>query len=252
MSAAAGPDIIENGLVLCLDAANRQSYAGSGTVWSSLVRDLNGTLTNGPTFNSANGGSIVFDGVNDYWVCSQRTIITEFQYNSSFTAEAFAYISENSGTGYIITNRLPGVDGNGTQYTGWALSHDGGRLYGFVGGYPGQYSWRRAAISSVDFTNLIFNKWAHIVFTNTGNAGEQKIFINGINITNLTEDDKNPPYTINYGNGTSRLVVGMDGWNLGSGIPLNSRISLARVYNRALTPAEILQNYNATKSRFRV
>ena len=66
MGAAAGPDIIEDGLILCLDAGNRQSYAGSGTVWRDLVGSNNGTLTNSPTFNSANAGSIVFDGVNDY------------------------------------------------------------------------------------------------------------------------------------------------------------------------------------------
>ena len=61
------PNIITDGLVLYLDAANTKSYPGSGTTWRDLSKSqLNGTLTNGPTFNSANGGSIVFDGTNDY------------------------------------------------------------------------------------------------------------------------------------------------------------------------------------------
>lgn len=61
-----GP-IVTDGLVLCLDAANPKSYPGSGTAWMDLSGNgNNGTLTNGPTYNSGNKGSIVFDGVNDY------------------------------------------------------------------------------------------------------------------------------------------------------------------------------------------
>ena len=66
MACNSGPDIIEDGLVLCLDAANINSYPKSGTTWSDLKGSNDGTLTNGPTFSSANGGCIVFDGSNDY------------------------------------------------------------------------------------------------------------------------------------------------------------------------------------------
>ena len=61
------PKLVTNGLVLCLDAANKLSYPGSGTTWYDLSGNANnGTLTNGPTFNSANSGSIVFDYIDDY------------------------------------------------------------------------------------------------------------------------------------------------------------------------------------------
>ena len=61
------PRIIQDGLVLYLDAANTKSYPTTGTTWSDLSRrGNNGTLTNGPTFNSSNGGIIVFDGINNY------------------------------------------------------------------------------------------------------------------------------------------------------------------------------------------
>jgi hypothetical protein len=66
MAGTVAPNIITDGLVLYLDAANTKSYPGSGTVWTDIVNLANGTLTNGPTFNAANLGSIVFDGVNDY------------------------------------------------------------------------------------------------------------------------------------------------------------------------------------------
>ena len=66
MSVIGGPNIVEDGLVLSLDAANTKSYPGSGTVWSDLSGNSNnGTLTNGPTFDSGNKGSIVFDGIDD-------------------------------------------------------------------------------------------------------------------------------------------------------------------------------------------
>jgi len=69
MSGISGPKIITSGCVLSLDAADKNSYPGSGTAW----RDLSGngknlTLTNGPTFSAGNQGSIVFDGTNDYAV----------------------------------------------------------------------------------------------------------------------------------------------------------------------------------------
>ena len=67
MGLSHSPSIITQNLVLCLDAANSKSYPGSGTTWYNLIPGgVNGTLTNGPTYSSANGGVIALDGVNDY------------------------------------------------------------------------------------------------------------------------------------------------------------------------------------------
>ena len=67
MGVAYNSRIVTDGLALCLDAANSKSYPGSGSTWTDLSGNgNNATLTNGPTYSSANGGSIVFDGVNDY------------------------------------------------------------------------------------------------------------------------------------------------------------------------------------------
>ncbi len=80
-----GPNIITNGLILELDAANRKSYPGSGTTWTDLSGNGNtGTLTNGPTFSSANGGSIVFDGVDDYVNCGNASSLN-FERTNSFS-----------------------------------------------------------------------------------------------------------------------------------------------------------------------
>jgi hypothetical protein len=104
MGVYAGPEINESGLVLCLDAGNTKSYPGSGTTWTDLSGNGNtGTLVNGPTYSSANGGSIVFDGSNDY-------IQTNFNYsltssNTEFTCAAWykCFPEANSG-GLIFSN----------------------------------------------------------------------------------------------------------------------------------------------------
>ena len=77
MGVAYNPNIVTDGLVLCLDAANKRSYPGTGTTWTDRsANGNNGTLTNGPTFDSANGGSIVFDGTNDYVTTTKNNLDT--------------------------------------------------------------------------------------------------------------------------------------------------------------------------------
>lgn len=77
MAFSFSPRAVTNGLILSLDAANTRSYPGSGTVWTDLSRSgINGTLTNGPTFNTANGGNIVLDGTDDYVNCSNSSTIS--------------------------------------------------------------------------------------------------------------------------------------------------------------------------------
>ena len=93
MGVTYNPKIATDGLVLCLDAANRRSYPGTGTTWSDLAESNNGTLTNGPTFDAGNGGSIVFDSGMKFFLVSRfhdisvlrirRAIMSGFQINAS-------------------------------------------------------------------------------------------------------------------------------------------------------------------------
>ena len=67
MGLSHSPRIVTDGLVFCVDAGDKMSYPGAGTTWTDLSKNRNnGTLINGPTFDSANGGSISLDGSNDY------------------------------------------------------------------------------------------------------------------------------------------------------------------------------------------
>lgn len=243
-------NIVTSGLVLNLDAAKRDSYPGSGTTWRDISGNgNNGTLTNGPTFNSDNYGSIVFDGVDDYVQNPNRSTITEFQYSNLFTVESFVKIMETSGVGMIINNRAL-TDGSGAQYTGWALFQNSNIIQAGIGGYLTGLDFRIVNISTTEFSNNIFSKWAHIVYANNPVQGESKIYVNGINVTSQSFDNDTPPYVINY-NGNHKITLGM---SPADGTPgghyVSGSISVARVYNKMLSAQEVLQNYNATKTRY--
>jgi hypothetical protein len=96
MGLSHSPSIATNGLVLCLDAANRKSYPGSGTTWTDLSGNgNNGTLTNGPTYSSANGGSLSFDGTND--VVNSTTSIIDRADGQEITVSCWIKPSRTSG-----------------------------------------------------------------------------------------------------------------------------------------------------------
>ena len=239
--------IVTEGLILCLDAANVKSYPGSGTTWTDLTTNDNDvTSINSPTYSNDNAGFFGFNGSNQYFIGSSRSIETEFQYSDAFTASAFCRIKENTASGYIINNRFQ--DASGTRFAGWAINQDGGKIGGFVGGYPSSViSWRIVQTSTSSFSSSVYNKWCHITYTNTGTAGQQKIYLNAVDSSDIIRDDTNPPYTVNYSSGASRINIGKDG---DSTEHLNADIAQISVYNRALAESEIQQNFNALKVRF--
>ena len=238
------PNIVKSNLLFNLDSSNAVSYPTTGTTWTDLSGNgYTGSLINGPTFNSTSK-SIVFDGTNDYFQYSARTPNTEFQYYDAFTVEALTYVNESTLTGHIVTNRTS-RDGNNTTYTGWGLAQNNSAIVATIGGYPSStFDWRFVGVTGTTFTNEVFRKWSHIVWVNTGVAGQQKIYIKGVDRTNSSGDDATPPYTINYSNGTHRLTVGM---SPADGSPgghfFDGNIEVARVYNKALSQSEVLQNY---------
>ena len=229
--------IITNGLVLCLDAANRKSYPGSGTTWTDLSgRGNNGTLTNGVGYNSANRGSLVFDGVDDYVNFTDKP---EFTFtDAKFSLEIFfRYVNKTDTDNSIIGKRDYGF----TQ-----------REYNFYMYEPSSTPTLRFIISSnltanwtiVESSTIQKNTWYHAVATS--DAGVGRIYLNGI--LNVTNNSMNSSTT----NGTSPLTIG-NAFNSGSALQyFNGSIPLARIYNRALTAQEIQQNFNATRSRFSI
>jgi len=218
--------IVTNGLVLALDAAKKDSYPGSGTVWRDISGNgNNGTLTNGPTFNSGNGGSIVFDGVNDYVNCGNNSSLS---ISSAITLSSWINSSTLFSSQYFPPFIIKGLNVSymlfGNSSTNQVRIRIGGNIAANV-------------LDSV--STISANTWYNIIGTYDGT--DMKIYINGV-----LENTKNRIGTIPTGSDTVYM-----GFNpTGEPIIYNGKISTALVYNRALSATEILQNYNATKGRY--
>ena len=218
-----GPTIVTSGLVLSLDAADKNSYIGSGTVWRDISGTNNNTLTNGPTFNSNNGGSIVFDGVDDYSTAPNNTLLD----NQTITMESWNYPASVFQNGFLFEKGAVN-----TQYSNFYNS-------------DGTFYFRTMGLSNQDTTfyaptYISVNTWKHIVCTY--GAGVKTIYLNTVQIAQVTG------ITGTISTNTTGLYIGAYG--PGSSYFFNGRIAISRVYNRALSSVEVLQNYEAQKSRF--
>lgn len=222
MSAKGGPDIVRNGLVLYLDAANIKSYPGSGTVWENISgTDNNGTLTNGPTFNSGSLGSIVFDGTDTYVSGTLQSLAV----GSSNTIEAWVRLNNVNGTKSIFTHGRSGSSFN----SGMITVNDSLRFRNTSNDH---------ALSNP--TSLIINRWYHLVLSSvsSGTTG----YVNGISQGTTVQTLTN--------NTISDYHIGRRSSNSASEF-MNGNIAYIKIYqNKALTELEVLQNYNATKGRF--
>ena len=219
MALSHSPSLVLPGLTLCLDAANSKSYPGSGTTWSDLSGNgNNGTLTNGPTYSSANGGSIVFDGSNDF-------IETTYTPGNISSQTISCWINKSNLQYSLILAKS-------TVYYGLEI-------------YP--------TIIYVNITTNVYgqvsyntNGWQNIVFTydgnQTGNSNRLKLYFNG-DVQTLTFAGTIP----SSANVSDVIQFGRRWW---SSRFSEGSIAQASIYNRALTATEIAQNFNALKSRY--
>ena len=222
MSTRYNPSIVRDNLVLYFDAANTKSYPGSGTTWTDISGKGNdGTLTNGPTFDSGNKGSIVFDGSND-------TVNFQYDLRSNWTYECwvnkdskdnFAFLGQGSTS---TRNGLHIVMYNDKLRVGmYANDTDANGLYG----------------------NTSTGVWYHYAFTYNHSTFLKEIYRNGSKLTG-TPMQTQTSYT---GTGTVR-IGGI--YSSGGGKYGNGKMASSKLYNRVLTESEIKQNYNALKGRF--
>ena len=240
MATAYQPKIITDGLVLCLDAADKKSYPGTGTTWKDRSGSgNNGTLTNGPTFDSANGGSIDFDGTND--VVGPNT----FDYDDSggaFTLCAWlnpdtftstntyaAIINRTDNSNHIFSAFIETSSGSGTT----------GELASWFFDTGGAIHQHKSSGNCV----LNLNEWNFCVWRFSDAVGYTYDLFNSDGAVNNTSA---ATQSIKK-DSTSQFTISR--WRSGS-YYYNGQMSNIKVYNKKLTNAEIHQNYNATKSRF--
>ena len=258
---AYGPQIVTEGLVCHLDANNAKSYPGAGTTWYDLSgHGSNGTNT-GVTFG--NGDAItatdsiasyfIYDGTSDYTIINDDH--AEFMANdTNFTFEIWAvkdqdnansspkFMHYRAGDGYpYVTMLCYGTNGNYTDY-GWAAGYDDDQDGQDTSGGD-LFSDRNNSIDP--------NGWGHHVGTYRGNAGIHigSVYFNGEHLSSVSTTTANvwkKPTSPDTGGaiGSSAHSVG----NTTHGF--EGKIAIVRFYKRALTHAEIKQNFNANRSRF--
>lgn len=208
---------VTSGLLMNLDAGNGISYPGSGTTWYDLSGNgKNGTLTNGSTFSYPNN-SIQLDGVDDFITFS--SLVTSDANN--VTMEIWFKIL-TFGQYYVFYNGNGANSGYGFAFGACGASPS--TLYIFFGGL---------VCSVVSYSSMSTDTWYQAVFTRTTSPSTSNImYINGVSRSTNTTNNPNAPTT-------STSMGTFPGY-----------ISIARIYNRALSANEVLQNYNAFKGRF--
>jgi hypothetical protein len=211
------PKIVTDGLVLYLDAANPNSYVSGSTTWRDISRGgNNGTLINGPTYSSLNEGSIVFDGVDDYVSTNQSLVSLSFSY------EVFLRPSNITKDQMYIGTTIPAT----------YIRIVGSSAFISVNTTSGQQTLLHPQ-------TLSNNTTYHIV--SIYNGVRLKIYVNGV----LTEGSiLNLP--LQQPVATSRIGR----WRDSDPRSFVGEIYNIRLYNKELTQTEVLQNYNATKSRY--
>ena len=205
-----------DGLVLYYDGADLSSNNGGGSTWTDLSGSgYNGTLTNGASFTSTNGGSVLFDGSNDYVETNSSTIIPNGL--SPFTIEVL-YTMTGSAGGELFGNYGPGYTSGTIWFSGQYGIYINGAVY--AAGAPLATATR------------------HMVSTRNTD-GFTSTYLNGVlsNTGMLTASISNSQ---NY-----RIGADVNG----TAEPFSGHLYLIRVYNRALNPYEISENFQANRGR---
>jgi hypothetical protein len=219
-----GPKIVTNGLVLNLDAADKNSYPGSGTTWRDLSgNNITGSLINSPTFNTSNGGSFGFI-TDDYVIMEENSALN----TQTPSVEVWFKTNSINQSGFWFEK--------GQVNTQYSLFQENETIV-----------WRQCTpflqsqyTTTANYVNT--TNWFQVVGTFI--SGDRRLYISGV----LANSDTQTGTIATNTNGMSIGVYG--GFNGGRGYFYNGNIAIVRVYNRVLSASEVLQNYNAQKSRF--
>ena len=238
MGLSHSPRIVTDGLVFCVDAANKRSYPGAGTAWTDLTANKNNvTLVNGVTFDSNNAGGIAFDGTND------RVTINDFEdlnlHDASFSCgvkvdalgadrDLFVKGAHAFGAGIICWYDV--VAGGGQQVGNTnciSVSTNDNSLELFISGPNSSVSAGEILVVDV---------------TIDASAGKISLYKNAELLVSHTDSNYD-----GMGNTDANYHLGADSsYNK----DLVGNIYFFRAYNKCLSAAEITQNYNATRGRF--
>lgn len=213
---------VSSGLVAYYDAGNLSSYPGTGTTWFDLSGNGNNlTATNSPTFNSSGYWST---GASGYFTGAGSSSIPIG--NSNYTMQVWARVSSWSTSRGLIS-----IGGFGTTNQSNALRMDTSTL-----GYMQHYWWGNDLTIANNNGNIVLNTW--FMVTAQFDGTNRRVWANVVNVSNDTPAGHNVTST------TIQLAKTY------STEYLSGDIAIAQIYNRALSQAEIAQNYYSFRERF--
>ena len=222
------PSIVTSGHVMCLDAAKRRSYSGSGTDWNDVSgTGNNGTLLNGVSYESTNNGTLVFNGIDQYSSVPQSATNNITSNQITFGSWCFPTIS-NKCQHMVVKNV-----GESRQYGMWLSQNGTSQIFRNLNGVVAQTN---VSIS----TDWGVNVWNYIILVYNGST--IKIYLNGNEVFSEAA--------------TGNIVTTSSNVNIG-GEPsqaffFSGKISNAIIYNQALSASQVLQNFNAYRGRYGV
>jgi len=225
-----GPNIVTDGLVFAVDAGSTRSYPGSGTTGTDLINSETITLINGVGFTSTNGGSWDFDASDDY-IDLPDSLITDL--NGSTTASLCMWIKNDAVNNGSTTAGL-------IQLSGY--NNGNGNLWFYSNGYTYLDIFKTSRVETVFLNSIVpAQSWVMLTVTTKPGANGWKCYINGVLRKQVGGEN-----TVAVSNIQGGLTLGRSSASRYT----NGKISNCLIYNSELTAAEVLQNYNAQKSRF--
>jgi len=225
MSYSFGKSIVTDGLVFYVDAANDNSYPGTGTTWTDLIGGDQTTL-NGPTYNSGNGGYIDLDGTDDF-------VDTSFNATSYFPLTICAWVNiDDTGNTQIIVDQSTGSAGLGFRTNSSNI----------------EAFWRNGGVINLEtiISSYSPDTWLYVcvVYDTNSMVG----YMNGAVQNSYGSADINLTEANRGIDNTNNMDIGKV--NDANSNYIDAKIAQVKVYNKALTADEITQNYNALKNRF--
>lgn len=229
--------IVTNGLVLALDAGNTKSYVSGSTIWRDISGNNNsGSLINGPTFSSDNGGCIVFDGTNDYVELGD---VLDLGANN-LTINAWVKLAPSPNNNMYIFSKSRAA----AQNYRYGFTINQSKVGTFFQGNGG------SDIGPLGNTVLSTNTW-YMVTTVINRSSNITMYVNGI-VETLTGNNTISQWNnLDFqSNNPARIGSYTSGDNTSPILFFKGSISMVQLYFDDLTQSEVLQNYNATKTRF--
>ena len=241
MGLAHSPRIVTDGLVLLLDAGNTKSYPGSGTTWTDLSGNgNNATLVNGTGYSSDNLGVLTLDGTNDY--INSYDDADVFDDDNSLTVSIFANINEptKTGRGGLVSSQRYQSEPDGGGY-GLCI-FDGTQL---CVNLTKNISGTQTSYQGLCAFTYVRQEFKYYSFTYDNATKTVKTYMDGVE--QATSTNAVYGWTVNT---TSRLTQIGHNWQGGWGNYYNMKIGAVHIHNRALSAAEVQQNFNAHRGRF--